>query len=168
MKNCFCGDYGRQKLTFYPAPFKSPIRAFIVLLFAWIDGKVVICDIQGRGWCVPSGRVEPGEDSLTAVRREAKEEAGIELADLQYIGCYRIEDRGEVRWGDCFAARICKFTDIGIPEESKGRKAVLIEELPELYHYWNAMTENVFQHSHCVVKRLESVKGPCEAPEGEL
>lgn len=123
---------------------------------------MVICDIQGRGWCVPSGRVEPGEDSASAIRREAMEEAGIELRDLQYIGCYRIEDRGEVRWGDCFASRVGKLHDIGIPEESLGRKALTLEELPAIYHYWNELTSHVFSHSKGIIERLESVKGPCE------
>lgn len=128
---------------------------------------MIVCDIQNRGWCIPSGRVEPGEDSLTAIRREALEEAGIEVLDLQYIGCYRIEDRGEIRWGDCFAGRVCRLGAIGIPEESLGRKAVAMSELPEMYHFWNDLAQNVFEHSKAIVDRLESVKGPCN-PEGEV
>lgn len=166
MKRFPSADYGRQKLQFFAAPYKAPLRAFAVLLFAWMDDRVVICDIEGRGWCVPSGRVEPGESSICAICREAQEEAGIILAGTQYIGCYRIQDQTEVRWADCFASRVLKFQEIGIPEESRGRKLVKLEELPEIYHNWSCLTEAMFSFSFEVVQRLDKVCGPCQA-EGE-
>ncbi|HWD41934.1 MAG TPA: NUDIX domain-containing protein, partial [Fimbriimonas sp.] len=70
------GQYGRQTLRFHPAPFRSPLRAFAALVFPWVEESVVICDIDRRGWCIPSGRVEPHETSLEAAKREAREEAG--------------------------------------------------------------------------------------------
>ena len=33
------GPYGRQRLQFYPAPFRAPLRAFAGLVFPWMDGK---------------------------------------------------------------------------------------------------------------------------------
>ena len=59
-----CGQYGRQKLEFYPAPFRSPLRAFAALVFPWHEEQVLLCNICDRGWCIPSGRVEPNESSL--------------------------------------------------------------------------------------------------------
>ena len=166
MRRFPCANYGRQKLQFYAAPYKAPLRAFAVLLFAWIEDQTVICDIEGRGWCVPSGRVEPGESSLDAICREAREEAGIILAGTQYIGCYRIQDQTEVRWADCFASQILRFQDIEIPEESKGRRLAKLDELPEIYHDWSCLTEAVFKFSFEVVQRLDKVRGPCQ-PEGD-
>lgn len=153
MKRYPSGTYGRQRLEFHPAPFRAPLRAFAGLVFAWKDDKVLICDIDGRGWCIPSGRVEPYENSLEAVCREALEEGGALLGCVQYLGCYRISEKREVRWADCFAATVCDLVEITRKDESRGRKLVTVEELPTLYHLWNPLTERLFELSREVVLR---------------
>lgn len=155
MKRFPIGRYGRQTLQFFPAPVKAPLRAFAALVFPWQDEQVLICDIDGRGWCIPSGRVEPEETSEQAVRREALEEAGAILSDLQYIGCYKITEKREIRWADCYAAHVSSLVDIGMTNESFGRRFVAINELPALYHMWDGLTERVFQHSLEVLKRTD-------------
>jgi 8-oxo-dGTP diphosphatase len=147
------GPYGRQRLQFYPAPFRAPLRAFAGLVFPWMDGKVLICEIEDRGWCIPSGRVEPDESSLEAVIREAREEAGAELEHVQYIGCYQISERQEIRWADVYAARVSCLGEITMTEESLGRKLVTVEELPLIYHLWTPLTEMVFEHSREIMER---------------
>jgi 8-oxo-dGTP diphosphatase len=154
------GEYGRQRLEFFPAPRKAQLRSFAALVFPWVDERVVVCDIVGRGWCIPSGRVEAVESSLQAVRREALEEAGIELGCVQYIGCYRITERGEVRWADCYTARVKRLAEIAMPEESLGRKIVSLGELPSIYHLWNDLTELVFKHAYDVLIRSEATVPP--------
>jgi 8-oxo-dGTP diphosphatase len=154
MKRFPSGTFGRQRLQFFPAPFKAPLRTFAVLVFAWLDDQVVICDIEDRGWCIPSGRVEPDETSLEAAHREALEEGGVELERVQYIGCYQISERREVRWADCYAARVTNVGEISMKEESLGMRLVTIEELPGIYHLWNPLTEAVFRYSREVVLRL--------------
>ncbi|HVT12546.1 MAG TPA: NUDIX domain-containing protein [Fimbriimonadaceae bacterium] len=121
-----------------------------------MEGKVLICDIEDRGWCIPSGRVEPNETSLEAVIREALEEGGAELEDVQYIGCYQISERQEIRWADIYTARIGRLVDITMTQESLGRKLVSMEELPEIYHLWTPLTEMVFKHSQEIMERSES------------
>lgn len=153
MKRFPTGQYGRQQLQFHPAPFHAPLRAFAGLVFPWQEDRVLIADIEGRGWCIPSGRVEPTESSLEAVRREALEEAGAHLKDLQYIGCYHISERREVRWADCYVARVDRLVEIGKQEESKGRKLVTLDELPAIYHLWNPLTRMVFEHSYEILQR---------------
>jgi len=147
------GQYGRQRLVFHPAPFRSPLRAFAALVFAWAEDQVLICDILDRGWCIPSGRVEPDESSAHAAIREALEEGGATLRDVDYIGCYQICDRQETRWADCYAARVVNLVEPTVPEESRGAKLVAMEELPALYHLWNPLTEMVFNHSFEVLSR---------------
>lgn len=156
MKRPFCGKYGRQSLTFYPAPFKAPLRAFASLVFPWQEGKVLLCDICDRGWCIPSGRVEPEESSEQAAFREALEEAGAQLDSLQYIGCYQIRERNEVRWADCFTAEVAGLEAIRVIEESKGRRFATLEELPAIYHVWNELTAEVFRHAFEVMQRAKA------------
>lgn len=116
----------------------------------------MICDIEDRGWCIPSGRVEADETSLEAVRREAIEEAGAILSDIQYIGCYMISERREIRWADCYASRIEALVDIGMTDESHGRRLVTLDELPDIYHLWNPLTKMVFEHSLEVLDRQDA------------
>lgn len=161
MKKFPCGQYGKQQLTFFPAPFRPPLRAFAALVFPFQGEQVLICDIEDRGWCIPSGRVEPDETSCQAVMREAIEEGGISLGGCQYIGCYQIRDRdcsrNEVRWADCFAAEVIGWQDLPPGFESRGRKLVNLEQLPEIYHLWNPLTELVFNHAYEVVCRLRAI-----------
>jgi 8-oxo-dGTP diphosphatase len=168
-----CGQYGRQRLQFFPAPFKAPLRAFAGLVFPWNGDRVLLANIEGRGWCIPSGRVEPNESSLEAVRREALEEAGAVLKDVQYIGCYMISERREMRWADCYAACVHELVEIGMKEESKGRRFATMDELPEIYHQWSELTRLVFEHSREIVHRHvrlcgnEPIWNELEAPADE-
>jgi 8-oxo-dGTP diphosphatase len=156
MKRFPSGSFGRQRLQFFPAPFKAPLRTFAVLVFAWQGDRVVICDIEDRGWCIPSGRVEPDETSCQAAHREAMEEGGVELDRVQYIGCYQISERREVRWADCYAARVKTVGEISMKQESLEMRLVTVDELPGIYHLWNPLTEAVFHYSREVVQRLEN------------
>lgn len=153
MKKFPSGQYGRQRLQFFPAPYRAPLRSFAGLVFPWDGDRVLVCDIAGRGWCIPSGRVEPDETSLQAVKREAIEEAGAVLTDLQYIGCYHISERREVRWADCYAARVERLVEIGMKNESHGRQLCTLDELPAIYHQWSPLTKMVFEHSLEVLER---------------
>lgn len=157
MKRFPTGKYGRQTLRFHPAPFRAPLRAFAGLVFPWRGERVLLCDISGRGWCIPSGRVEPEEESIQAVKREAMEEAGAQLDDVQYIGCYEIIERSETRWADCFTASVGMLSEIQATQESRARQFFLLAELPESYHVWNELTEDVFRHAYEVNARLRAL-----------
>ena len=147
------GKWGHQTLTFYPAPYKAPVRAFAALLFPWSDSKILVCDILDRGWCVPSGRVEPTESSLDAALREAQEEAGAEVSDVQYIGCNRIADKSQIRWADCYVGKVVSMGEISRPEESLGCMLMGMDQMAEMYHLWNDLTEQVVAHSLVVLTR---------------
>lgn len=140
-------------MQFFPAPFKAPLRAFAALIFPFYDGKVVLCNICDRGWCIPSGRVEPNEHSCQAAKREALEEAGAVVECAQYIGCYRIVERCEVRWADAFVANVKEIGEIQVPEESLGMQLVTLDELPGVYYDWNELTAAVFAHATEIIER---------------
>ncbi len=148
-----CGKVGRQVLEFHPAPFRAPLRAFASLVFPWQEENVLICKIEDRGWCIPSGRVEPYESSLEAAIREAQEEAGAILNNVIYIGCYRIRERSEIRWADVYAADVIDLVDLDPAFESTDRKFTTLEQLPDIYYLWNPLTEAVFHHSRLLLNR---------------
>ncbi|MBC7098077.1 NUDIX domain-containing protein [Candidatus Bipolaricaulota bacterium] len=50
------------------------------VLFRNVSGKrhyLIVCNRQGGHWGFPKGHIEPGEDELSAARREVAEEVGI-------------------------------------------------------------------------------------------
>lgn len=58
----------------------------VVLLFC--GRQPVLVRHRDRAWEFPGGHAEPGEDVEATARREAREEAGAELADLRAVGYY--------------------------------------------------------------------------------
>jgi ADP-ribose pyrophosphatase YjhB (NUDIX family) len=55
-----------------------------------LDGKVLVIHRRNppHGWALPGGFVEYGETVEDAVRREMKEETGLDLADLRQFRVY--------------------------------------------------------------------------------
>ncbi len=52
-------------------------------------GQVLVVNQNGDSWSLPKGHIDPGEDALTAARREIKEESGVsELVLLRPLGSY--------------------------------------------------------------------------------
>ncbi len=68
----------------------KPGTAVRALAFAFQDDKVMLVKPK-RGWGLPGGHREGDETSEDCVRREADEEAAIELGDLKLIGRWKIE-----------------------------------------------------------------------------
>ncbi len=54
------------------------------------SGRVLVVSQHGTSWSLPKGRIEDGEDTLTAAKREIHEEAGITALTLvRELGSYR-------------------------------------------------------------------------------
>jgi 8-oxo-dGTP pyrophosphatase MutT (NUDIX family) len=51
--------------------------------FAFDGDRLLLVDLVERGWDIPGGHLEAGEDPVEAVRREAYEEAGARLDRLR-------------------------------------------------------------------------------------
>src|SRR4051812_15768623 len=92
------------------------------------DGRLLLvqrANEPGRGrWSIPGGRVEPGEDDATALRREMEEETGLTVRPGSLVGRverghYEIFDyrcevlAGTLRAGsDALDARWCTAADL--------------------------------------------------------
>jgi 8-oxo-dGTP pyrophosphatase MutT (NUDIX family) len=56
-----------------------------------VDGEILLLKRQYRegksnGWCLPGGKVDPGESSIDAAIRETFEESGIKINLPAYVG----------------------------------------------------------------------------------
>ena len=131
-------------MEFFARPFEVPERPFAALVFVWQADKVLVADIVGRGWCIPSGRLEPGETSERAARREAWEECGAQLGELHYIGCFQLPHGEGCRWAACYATTLADLGEFRVTSESRARRWVSMDELPDLYYLWNEVVKSVF------------------------
>jgi len=53
------------------------------------DRKILVVNQNGNSWSLPKGRVEDGEDEITAAKREIYEESGIKrLKFIRKLGSY--------------------------------------------------------------------------------
>jgi 8-oxo-dGTP diphosphatase len=52
------------------------------------SGRVLLVRVAARGWEMPGGQVEEGEDLVAALRRETEEESGCEIKVERLIGVY--------------------------------------------------------------------------------
>ena len=73
----------------------KPVSAGVRLLMISDDQVLLVKHVYEPHWYIPGGAVERGETLENAVRREALEEAGASLHDLQLFGAYTNYERGK-------------------------------------------------------------------------
>lgn len=56
------------------------------------EGKILLVNSPWRGWEYPGGLIEPGETFQECLRREVREEAGVEIEITGFVGiCKNVE-----------------------------------------------------------------------------
>ena len=78
-------------------------------------GEVLLVNSPWRGWEYPGGLIEPGESFEAALKREVREESGIEIEITGFIGICKNVERNIVNID--FAAR-CTGGTLTTSEES--------------------------------------------------
>jgi 8-oxo-dGTP diphosphatase len=137
---------GSATYRFTPIPDPSKIP-FAVLVFAWQGDQILLCNIAGRGWTVPSGRIEPGETSAEAAHRETLEEAGGVLGTVSAFGSFEVIEGEKRQYATCFTCGLLELHERLNKDESTGVRRARLAELPAIYYTWNSLFERVFHHA---------------------
>ncbi|HLH79587.1 MAG TPA: NUDIX domain-containing protein [Chthonomonas sp.] len=119
-----------------------------MLAFVFANGQALLARIRGRGWCVPSGHVEPGETPEKAIRREIREEIGANVGDLHLLGHYLLSppDASPYLAAVYYTSLLSQEA---IPEGSESQEARLfpLEAFPTNYYFWDALLEAVCRYA---------------------
>ena len=134
-------------VSFLPGddPGRAGRPVYAALVFATINHKFVLADIAGRGWCIPGGRIEPGEEPEVAARREALEEIGAVLGPLRILGTFTLSNSIQSRAAIAFTAGITSLGERTARGEALGVREVSIDELPSVYYRWDPLLAGVFK-----------------------
>lgn len=91
-----------MEVRFYP--MNAEIKLNYVVIGAKAQGQRVWCRHRDRTtWELPGGHIEPGEDPLTAAKRELNEETGAEVFSVEPVCVYSV-----VRNGNETAGLLCR------------------------------------------------------------
>jgi len=100
------------------------------------DGRfLAVKESRGRGWWLPAGFVDPGDDLMSAAVRETQEEAGI---DIRLEGVLRIEHSLSKFKGRCRVVFFARPIDPNQPpksepdKESEGAAWVTLDDLVKM------------------------------------
>jgi 8-oxo-dGTP pyrophosphatase MutT (NUDIX family) len=70
----------RAVITEWSRQTGCPTWNFSLVVVQHPDGRfLAVHESRGRGWWLPAGFVDPGDDLMSAAIRETKEEAGIDV-----------------------------------------------------------------------------------------
>jgi 8-oxo-dGTP diphosphatase len=93
------------------------------------EGKILLVNSPWRGWEYPGGLIEPGESFEAALKREVREESGVEIEITGFVGICKNLERNIVNMD--FTARYIggtlttseESTEVGwfTPEEAMAR-----------------------------------------------
>lgn len=85
-RTTYWGKDRSTEVTFKPSEELPPQdRVTACMVIAIHDGRLVMSK-PARGWGIIGGHLEPGESVEMCVRREAMEEAAVELGELKLAG----------------------------------------------------------------------------------
>ena len=111
-------------------------------------GKVLVCNINGRGFTIPGGHIDDGETAVDCLTREASEEACVGLANMRLLGFVEADHRANSDFDGQYPLRsvqaiyradVAKVAGFDARQESTDRRFVTTSELPKVHHEWNAV-----------------------------
>ncbi|KKP43247.1 MAG: hypothetical protein A2639_02980 [Candidatus Staskawiczbacteria bacterium RIFCSPHIGHO2_01_FULL_34_27] len=137
------------------APADIPFTAVKMLLFD--DHKLLLTKVP-RGWDIPTGHKEEGEDIAEAVKRETLEETGVVANQMIFIGYLKLikaaqnEQNKKYPPVSAIGVFVCKdFTvsDFSEPlHEATERCFQEIDKIGEIHHSWSSLMESIMWYAY--------------------
>ncbi|MBU2863812.1 NUDIX domain-containing protein [Reinekea forsetii] len=135
-------------------PDDLPAEAFITTAHGYcFKGCDLLVVEKHRGFELPGGHLNPGEDYKAAFKREAFEEACVQIGEVVLHGFIRVEPLIENSLSDypsvsfmAFCSTIVKEEEVYSPQfECISRKYIPLLDIRQVHHSWNDIYEPSLQ-----------------------
>jgi len=111
-----------------------------VLVLACFEGKWLMVKNKNRNWEFPGGHREPNETPEQTARREAHEEAGALIHQVQLVGHYRLPSGHTTLIAKCAVERL-----IDLPAGFETLERKLVDSLPKDLSFKDGVYELLWQ-----------------------
>ena len=123
--------------------------------FYLYEGKLLMVDLNDRGWDVPGGHMEPNETPEQCFKREALEEGYVE-GDCTLLGAVKVDHSDNPMWTEesrypkigyqaFYKMDIKKFYPFLAEHESSRRELFAPSEASKYHKGWHAIFEDILQ-----------------------
>lgn len=149
-------DGHKVKLTWNPSD-SLPVRKLITSVhgFGFYKGKLMMVDLDDRGWDFPGGHIEAGEMVEACFKREAMEEGYVE-GDCTLLGCVEVNHNENPLWNEqspypkigyqvFYRMDITKLHSFEARFESLRRTFIKPEHVSQYYRGWHQVYEEILQ-----------------------
>lgn len=150
-------DWGGHKLKLTWMRDVMPEREFItsVHAFCFYEGKLLLVNLNDRGWDFPGGHIEKGETAEACVCREVLEEAYVK-GDCTHLGAIEVNHEENPLWNASspypkvgyqvfYRLDITEFLPFDAGFESSERMLIQPEEASNYYKGWHDISKAILE-----------------------
>ncbi|MBN1388667.1 MAG: NUDIX domain-containing protein [Bacteroidales bacterium] len=128
-----------------PAYYPDCGLIYVIIGARYLNKWVFIKHKQRKGYELPAGHIDEGEDTETAARRELEEETGAKDYKIECISTYTVCENNKLRAGRLYYAEI---ETIGEEKDEKEIDDIILSDsLPSMlsFHYVQAVLFDYLQ-----------------------
>jgi ADP-ribose pyrophosphatase YjhB (NUDIX family) len=114
------------------------------------DNSILLVKDETRGWDVPGGHVEKGEDAEAAAKRELTEEANCAVNQIELMGyLHCLQTKPQTKYPNESLVAVYGSHDFSIHKSEKlvyetfEAKLVPFEEVSRYHHNWTPLKEHI-------------------------
>lgn len=164
-------DWGGHKLKLTWKRDLLPARELMTSVhgFCFNDGKLLMVDLDDRGWDFPGGHIEVGEKAEACFKREAMEE-GYVVGDCILLGSIEIDHHENPLWNEqslypkigyqvFYKMNITELHPFEAEYESNKRIFISPGDVSSYYKGWHEIYEEILNEarSRCLDENQEIV-----------
>lgn len=133
------------------------IQFTAVKVFLFDKNKLLLTKVP-RGWDIPTGHKEEGEDLFNAIKRETLEETGVIVKQKKFIGYLKLTQikQNEINKKyppisaiAVFTCRDFTISDFTTPShEATERCFYYINRVAEIHHRWSPLNESMMKYAY--------------------